>query len=54
MILNVRTIEFMARERGLNIEPYRTTFELIIEDEKRHEQILKGMKNLIVRASNQQ
>jgi hypothetical protein len=53
MVLNVKTIEHMARETGLNIEPYEMIFEWIIEDEKRHEQILKVIKNLIVRSNNQ-
>ncbi|MEM2946520.1 MAG: hypothetical protein QXI87_09290 [Thermoproteota archaeon] len=51
-VLNVKTIELMARETGLNIEPYRMIFEWIIEDEKRHEQILKMLKNLIVRSTS--
>jgi rubrerythrin len=41
------------RETGINIEPYEMIFEWIIEDEKRHEQILKVIKNLIVRSNNQ-
>jgi len=52
-VLNVKTIELMARETGLNIEPYGMIFEWVIEDEKRHEQILKVIKNLIIRSSNQ-
>lgn len=51
-VLNVKTIELMARETGLNIEPYRMIFEWIIEDEKRHEQILKMVKDLIVRSNS--
>lgn len=50
-VLNVKTIELMTRETGLNIEPYGMIFEWIIEDEKRHEQILKMIKNLIIRST---
>ncbi|MEM2930924.1 MAG: hypothetical protein QW797_08725 [Thermoproteota archaeon] len=53
-VLNVKTIELMAREIGLNMEPYGMIFEWIIEDEKRHEQILKVIKNSIIRSNNQQ
>ncbi len=47
-VLNVKTIELMARETGLPIEPYRMIFEWMVEDEKRHEQILKIIKNHVL------
>ncbi|MEM2286477.1 MAG: hypothetical protein QXS51_01660 [Thermoproteota archaeon] len=46
-VLSMKTIELMAKESELNIEPYKIIFEWIVEDEKRHEQILKLIKNLV-------
>ncbi|MCX8183424.1 MAG: hypothetical protein N3F08_03280 [Crenarchaeota archaeon] len=51
--LNIKTIELMTLETGLNLEPYRMIFEWIIEDEKRHGQILKTIRNLIIRSTSQ-
>ncbi|MGQ9759087.1 MAG: hypothetical protein ACUVQ5_00725, partial [Candidatus Methanomethylicaceae archaeon] len=46
-ILHTEMVKLIAQEKGIDLKHYKTILEWIIEDEKRHEQTLKIIKNLI-------
>ncbi|MEM2635211.1 MAG: hypothetical protein QW372_07100 [Nitrososphaerales archaeon] len=46
-VLHIRLIELMADEIKIKYEHFKTVLEWIIEDEKRHEQILELIKSLL-------
>jgi rubrerythrin len=46
-ILHVRLIEIVAEERKIDLKYCKDILEWIIEDENKHEQILKTLKNLL-------
>ncbi|MEM4530023.1 MAG: hypothetical protein QXQ52_05835, partial [Candidatus Methanomethylicaceae archaeon] len=46
-ILQIRLVELMAESLKLNINYLKTLLEWIVEDEKRHESILKIIKNFL-------
>lgn len=48
-VLNTKLIELMAEERKIDLKHCKVVLEFIIEDEKRHEQILKIIKNMLTR-----
>jgi rubrerythrin len=45
--MHVKLVELMADEAKLDFENFRTLLEWIIDDEKRHEQILKMIENAL-------
>jgi len=47
-VLHVKLIELMADEAKIDLENFRVLLEWIIEREKRHEQILKMMENILI------
>jgi len=46
-VMHVKLVELMADEAKLDLENFRTLLEWIIDDEKRHEQILKMIENAL-------
>ncbi|MBS7647986.1 MAG: hypothetical protein QXG39_06200 [Candidatus Aenigmatarchaeota archaeon] len=48
-VLHVKLIELMAEERKIDLEPFKAVLEWIVEDEKRHEQILRMIENLLIK-----
>jgi hypothetical protein len=46
-VMHVKLIELMADEAKIDLENFRTLLEWIIEDEKRHEQILRIIENAL-------
>jgi len=46
-VMHVKLIELMADEARVDLENFRTLLEWIIEDEKRHEQILRMVENAL-------
>jgi len=47
--LHVKLVELMADEAKINLSHFKNMFEWIIEDEKRHEQILKIIENMLTK-----
>ncbi|MEM3713997.1 MAG: hypothetical protein QXF82_03505 [Nitrososphaeria archaeon] len=48
-VLHVKLIELMAEERKIDLEPFKAVLEWIVEDEKRHEQILGMIEKLLIK-----
>jgi len=46
-VMHVKLVELMADEAKLDLENFRTLLEWIIEDEKRHEQILRIIEKVL-------
>jgi len=46
-MMHVKLIELMAEEAKIDLKNFRTLLEWIIEDEKRHEQILRMIENAL-------
>lgn len=46
-VMHVKLIELMADEAKIDLENFRMLLEWIIEDEKRHEQILRMIENVL-------
>jgi hypothetical protein len=46
-VMHVKLVELMADEAKLDLENFRTLLEWIIEDEKRHEQILRMIEKVL-------
>ncbi|MEM1538403.1 MAG: hypothetical protein QXK12_06165 [Candidatus Nezhaarchaeales archaeon] len=52
-VLHVKSIELMAEERKIDLKPFKAVLEWIVEDEKRHEQILRIIENLLIKRRQQ-
>lgn len=48
-IMHIMMIELIAEERKIDLDYCKKILEWIIEDEKRHEQIIKYIKNLLTK-----
>ncbi|MGB9853549.1 MAG: hypothetical protein ACPLRY_01895 [Candidatus Bathyarchaeales archaeon] len=48
-VMHVKLVESMADESKIDLENLRAVFEWIIEDEKRHEQILKMIEKMLTK-----
>ncbi|MGB9959922.1 MAG: hypothetical protein ACPLKQ_05330 [Candidatus Bathyarchaeales archaeon] len=50
--LHVKLVELMTDEAKINLSHFKAVFEWIIEDERRHEQILKIIEDLLAKRVN--
>jgi len=51
-ILHMKAIELIAQEQGIDLKHYKVILEWIVEDEKRHQQTLDMIKNIITKNSH--
>lgn len=51
-VLHIKLVELMVDEARINLDTFKAVFEWIIEDEKRHEQILKIIENILTKREN--
>ncbi len=51
-VLHVKLVELMADEAKINLGHFKAVFEWVVEDEKRHEQILKTIETLLTEKGN--
>ncbi len=50
-VLHVKLVELMAEEMKTGLDQFKVVLEWIVEDEERHEQILKMIENLLRKKS---